>query len=98
VTPEQETHLSHILDRAERELRVKYADGQKEHGGNIWAKGGLMQQMRAEALDQMVYTDVIEQQLRGIADSMRQGLTECRLDIVWKAWDRLDQLLNGACD
>src|SRR5882757_9582019 len=55
-------HRELVADRARQDIVVKYIQGQKEHGGELWKKGLLTllaPQMRAEAIDQVVYTDVV---------------------------------------
>ncbi len=91
MTEAQERHLEDVQDRVVVELSIKYPEGQETHGGNIWAKPGMMRQMRNEVLDQVVYSDVLEQQLREILALLREGQ-----DIP--AYQKLNALLNGKCD
>lgn len=63
MTYEQELHLSNIVVGFAREVDAKYRKGQKEHGGNLWMKSGMLQFLREETLDFIVYSATLEQQL-----------------------------------
>jgi len=42
---------------------VKYVTGQKEHGGNLWEKEGLLDMAIDEAIDQVIYLLTLKKQL-----------------------------------
>ena len=91
MTDAQEQHLEDVEDRFCLRLDDKYRAGQAEHGGNVWAKPGMLRQIQNEQTDQVVYLDVLEHQLRNVLAHLRAG----RL----KAAERdLNALLNGAPD
>ncbi len=48
-------HLRQIQRQVMTDLRRKYLKGQKEHGGNLWQKPGLLDEAINEALDLVVY-------------------------------------------
>jgi len=66
MTPEQ--HAEILGNEAKRAIIVKYLAGQKEHGGQLWRKKGLIDMAIEEAIDQVVYLLTLKQQLeeRGI--------------------------------
>lgn len=43
--------------------RRRYAQGQREHGGRLWTKPGLLAHAEAEAVDAMVYLSTLRRQL-----------------------------------
>jgi hypothetical protein len=62
MTPEQEAHLARVLALVNTGISEKYRAGQKEHGGNLWDKPGLLEEALKEAIDQVIYlTTLIEQ-------------------------------------
>ena len=64
-----EDHASRITNRVSRDIFLKYDAGQREHGGQLWRKR-MMGQVRAEALDLIVYIETLDDQLAKIlADS-----------------------------
>jgi len=56
-------HLNRILNWFESKVSKKYIAGQKEHGGNIWEKTGLLSQIKDEVIDLVVYIETLEEQL-----------------------------------
>jgi hypothetical protein len=58
----QEAHLTRILTSFNAAARVKYAKGQREHGGNLWEKGGLLDMALEEAIDQVIYLWTLKEQ------------------------------------
>jgi len=59
---EHEAHLSRILKNFNADVRAKYEAGQHEHGGNLWEKGGMLDNALAEALDLVVYLYTLREQ------------------------------------
>lgn len=62
MTPDQEEHLEFIQDEFADLVEDKYRKGQKEHGGNLWEKEGLLDMAIDEAIDQVVYLLTLKQQ------------------------------------
>ena len=60
-----EKHLAKI--KAEFAILVdqKYRKGQKEHGGKLWEKPGLIDMALEEAIDMVVYLLSLKDQLEG---------------------------------
>jgi hypothetical protein len=50
-----EAHLAEIKLKFCEELDVKYRAGQKEHGGEMWMKDGMLTHAIEEAIDLVVY-------------------------------------------
>ena len=63
MNAEHEAHLSRILTHLTADLRTKYEQGQREHGGNLWLKPGMLDQAIAEVLDLAVYLYTLKEQL-----------------------------------
>ncbi len=59
---EHEAHLTRILDRFSADTRAKYESGQREHGGNLWEKPGMLEQAIEEAIDMVVYLYTLQEQ------------------------------------
>lgn len=55
-------HLDEIQICAQVDISQKYKKGVEEHGGNLASKGleFFAKEMRAEAIDQMVYTHCVD--------------------------------------
>lgn len=61
-------HANHLLSLTEeisKRVRKKYIKGQREHGGQLWLKKGLIDMAIEEAIDQVVYLLTLKQQLEG---------------------------------
>jgi len=63
MTDQQEQHLANIKEDFEKEIDTKYRAGQKEHGGNLWRKKGLIDMALDEVLDQYVYLITLKGQI-----------------------------------
>jgi len=63
MTPEQEAHLTKILEQFKNDCSKKYRNGQAEHGGNLWNKVGIIDMAIEEALDLYVYLVTLKDQL-----------------------------------
>jgi len=51
----QEQHLQKIKDQFNELVDSKYRKGQAAHGGDLWAKSGLLDMAIEEAIDQVTY-------------------------------------------
>ncbi len=56
-------HLRRILKQFNAESTAKYAKGQREHGGNLWQKEGVLDCAIEEAIDLVVYLYTLKEQL-----------------------------------
>lgn len=59
---QHEAHLRRILDDFNADTRAKYEAGQREHGGNLWEKGGMIEHALEEAIDLVVYLYTLREQ------------------------------------
>lgn len=84
-----EEHLSAVLEKAIKDIGAKYRVGQVEHGGYLPAKPGMLKHMREEALDQIVYTHVLREQLEELHKDMLEA---------WAADPDADPQLGVFCD
>ena len=63
MTKKQGEHLKIIEATFMRRLDAKYRKGQKEHGGNIWEKAGMLANAEDECTDFVVYIHTLREQL-----------------------------------
>lgn len=91
MTGTQHAHIDGIVERFSGEAKTKYEHGQREHGGNLYEKPGMMRHLRQEVLDLVVYQDTMDEQLRGILALLDEGS-------VYEARKRLQALLDGPTD
>lgn len=71
-------HIEGIVERVSADLRTKYAAGQKEHGGNLWEKPGMIDYAIEEVLDLAVYLYTLRDDLRRLSNYV--PATEQRYD------------------
>lgn len=71
---EHEAHLQRILRQFTADARAKYENGQREHGGNLWEKPGMLEHALEEAIDQVIYLyTALEQRDRRVAFTGRDS-------------------------
>jgi hypothetical protein len=63
MTNAQDAHLSGLVTDFTQLVTKKYTAGQKEHGGNLWDKKGLIDMAIDEAIDQVVYLLTLKKQI-----------------------------------
>lgn len=63
MTDEQIEHMQGIGDDFRFLLNRKYSAGQKEHGGNLWDKEGIIDMALDEAVDEIVYLLTLKKQI-----------------------------------
>jgi hypothetical protein len=63
LTKAQSDHLDKIHTRFTALSTEKYIKGQKEHGGDLWRKIGLIDMAIDEAIDQVVYLITLKGQI-----------------------------------
>lgn len=61
MTPRE--HANQVAKEAARLILVKYKAGQKEHGGMLWTKPGIIDMAIDEAVDQVIYLLTLKHQL-----------------------------------
>ena len=91
-----EAHVGGIVQRVGQEIREKYEKGQKEHGGNLWNKAGMMPNLREEILDFVVYQDTLAEQLENLLICLKRDHESGDFGQMLKGHvDRLDGILHG---
>ena len=63
MTLAQEDHLTNIQQTIGVEIDRKYRIGQAEHGGDLWERVPLVDDMIEESIDQMTYALTLKSQL-----------------------------------
>jgi hypothetical protein len=63
MDPDNEAHLQRILERVVRDVSAKYRAGQREHGGHLWEKSGMLEHAIEEVLDLAVYLYTLKEQM-----------------------------------
>lgn len=67
MTPEQNLHCEGIIHKFTSEFREKYAKGQREHGGHMLQKPGMLGHAIEEVIDLVAYLYTLkEQTARGV--------------------------------
>lgn len=75
LTADQCNHISSIAKEFSLEMAQKYANGQVEHGGNLFdmTEEQLLDEAIKESIDHVVYLFTIRQKLRGVWNAPSQG-------------------------
>ena len=63
MTKDQTKHMEASLERFQEMGAKKYKAGQKEHGGNLWQKPGMLDNMEEEVVDMWHYIQALRVQL-----------------------------------
>lgn len=63
MSSDQEAHLFRITSKAVALINTKYRKGQAEHGGDLFAKSGIIDMAIDEAVDMVVYLLTLKEQL-----------------------------------
>lgn len=64
MTPDE--HAIAVAQEAAALILHKYKRGQREHGGELWRKKGLLNMAIDEAVDQVIYLLTLRDQLAGV--------------------------------
>jgi hypothetical protein len=79
MTKEQEEHLEEIQRGVGARLDQKYRVGQAEHGGDLWERFPLVEDLIDESIDQVTYALTLKSQLdrvRGLLEEARYSVRE----------------------
>lgn len=68
MNSEHEEHLRRILAQFNTDARKKYEAGQREHGGRLWTKSGILDNAIEEAIDLVVYLYTLKEQAMNTGD------------------------------
>jgi hypothetical protein len=90
MSPQQQNHLQAIVADQEHKLLYKYPKGQKENGGDLWDKPGMMENVEEEITDLITYKYTLRMQLQQVLDLLEASDAE-------KAKHRLAMILGPAC-
>ena len=71
--PEHEAHLQRLLAWIATHVDRKYRRGQAEHGGKLWEAPGLLKELHAETIDQLAYSQAIDEQAGRIFQAYDAG-------------------------
>jgi hypothetical protein len=63
MSEDHEDHLNRIKTQVINLIDTKYRAGQKEHGGNLWLKTGLLDEAINEVIDLAVYLLTMKEQI-----------------------------------
>jgi ribonuclease BN (tRNA processing enzyme) len=89
---------SNIAKTVGREIEIKYAKGQKEHGGNFFAKPTVLN-VREEALDLISYTHVLADHQIKLIEHLQRMLAQARqLDVHISLIENLKEAINLAAN
>jgi hypothetical protein len=76
MRPEDHEHVGGVIERHSHLTREKYSNGREEHGGDCWAKPGMLAHAIDESSDLTVYLHTLRKQMLDLADDCdRQGLS-----------------------
>lgn len=72
LEPGPRAHLDRLLSRIGGDLAAKYAAGQRDHGGHLWQKPGMLEAAIEEGLDSLIYLyTLLEQRDSGFTHNGR---------------------------
>lgn len=71
MTPQE--HAQQIATRIVADVLEKYDKGQKEHGGFLWQKPGVLKMLRQELLDGITYEDTLRYQIQSALEYLTAG-------------------------
>ena len=60
--PDNTAHMERILARFSADFRAKYEAGQREHGGEMWRKDGMLLHALGELQDLVAYLYTLVEQ------------------------------------
>jgi len=63
MTLERENHLNGVIRSVSGQIDRKYRAGQEEHGGDLWERVPLVDDMIDESIDQVTYALTLKTQL-----------------------------------
>lgn len=68
----RKAHLQRVLKQFNAGARAKYENGQREHGGNLWQKPGMLEQAIDEAIDLVIYLLTLREQCSGARSATKK--------------------------
>jgi hypothetical protein len=79
MTLKQEDHLNGIIRSISGQVDQKYRAGQAEHGGDLWERVPLVEDMIEESIDQVTYALTLKSQLgraKSLLEDARNAVPE----------------------
>lgn len=76
MTPKQ--HLARIINYWTAFGTAKYLAGQKEHGGRLWEKRGMLAHCEEEVWDLAAYLPTLRAQLEEVATMLQYARDGCK--------------------
>ena len=79
MTLAQEAHLTNIQQTIGVEIDRKYRIGQAEHGGDLWERVPLIEDLIEESIDQVTYALTLKSQLgraKSLLEDARNAVSE----------------------
>jgi len=73
MNPEKEAHLKEMQDAFLSLSRKKYEKGQIEHGGNMWEKSGMLENLEEELVDAWHYLQTLKRHIREAKQLIEKG-------------------------
>jgi hypothetical protein len=90
LTAQQQNHLEEILSDQQDRTITKYVKGQQEHGGDLWDKPGMLENLEDEITDLIAYKYTLRIQLKQVLDLLEDNnpdeARERLTMILGKAW------------
>lgn len=75
LTPAQDAHLGRLTSAIVAHTQTKFCAGQREHGGNLHEKPGMLAHAFDEATDLSVYLLTLREQMLALAHKCKHGDT-----------------------
>ena len=79
MTLAQEDHLAEIQEAIAKQVDAKYRVGQAEHGGDLWERVPLIEDLIEESIDQVTYALTLKSQLgraKSLLEDARNAVPE----------------------
>jgi hypothetical protein len=73
MRPEDHDHVEGVINRHADLTRDKYSNGREEHGGDCWAKPGMLAHAIDESSDLPVYLWTLRDQILDLAHKFDDG-------------------------
>jgi hypothetical protein len=90
----QEQHLCNINGEFSVALRDKYTRGQKEHGGNLWERPKVMNELYKELVDAVTYLHCARENVRDIRDHVTNARTFLAEGNYYRVESVLDEIYH----
>lgn len=79
---QSERFLDDLISHQAFATDKKYRKGQKEHGGKLWEKPGMLRNIEFENTDQSTYAFALRKQLNRVLEYQLEGSYEKATEII----------------